>query len=80
MSYFVLLVLLSAAAELKEEDPTVFEHIGDTYSMEKQTGKALEYWQKSLALDPDNTRLAGKIADAKARLSKGESAGATPIK
>jgi len=72
--------LLSAAAELKEEDPTVFEHIGDTYLMEKQTAKALEYWQKSLALNPDNTRLAGKIADAKARLSKGESAGATPIK
>jgi tetratricopeptide (TPR) repeat protein len=72
--------LLSAAAELKEEDPTVFEHIGDTYSVMKQTAKALEYWQKSLALDPDNKRLAGKIADAKARSSKGESAGATPIK
>ena len=72
--------LLSAAAELKEEDPTVFEHIGDTYSMEKQTAKALEYWQKSLALDPDNKRLAGKIADAKARLSKGEPGGATPTK
>ena len=57
--------LLSAAAELKEEDPTVFEHIGDTYSMMKQTAKALEFWQKSLALDPDNKRLAGKIAEAK---------------
>lgn len=72
--------LLSAAAELKEDDPTVFEHIGDTYSMLKQTAKALEYWQKSLALDPGNKGLAGKIADAKTKLSKGEPAGATPIK
>ena len=48
--------------------------------MVKQTAQALEYWQKSLALDPDNKRLAGKIADAKTRLSKGEPAGATPTK
>jgi tetratricopeptide (TPR) repeat protein len=72
--------LLSAATELKEEDPTVFEHIGDTYSVMKQTTKALEYWQKSLALDPENKRLAGKIADARTTLSKGQPAGATPIK
>jgi tetratricopeptide (TPR) repeat protein len=72
--------LLSAAAELKEDDPTVFDHIGDTYSMMKQTAKALDYWQKSLVLDPDNKKLGAKIADAKTRLSKGESAGATPIK
>ena len=48
--------------------------------MMKQTAKALEYWQKSLALYPDNKRLAGKIADSKTRLSKGEPADATPIK
>jgi tetratricopeptide (TPR) repeat protein len=72
--------LLSAAAALKEDDATVFEHIGDTYAMLKQTAKALEYWQKSLVLDPANKKLAGKIADAKTRLSKGEPAGATPMK
>jgi tetratricopeptide (TPR) repeat protein len=72
--------LLSAVAALKEDDATVYEHIGDTYSALKQTTKALEYWQKSLALDRENKMLAGKIADAKTRLSKGESAGATPIK
>jgi tetratricopeptide (TPR) repeat protein len=72
--------LLSAAEALKEDDPIVFEHVGDTYSALKQTSKALEYWQKSLALDRENKRLAGKIADAKTKTSKGEPAGATPIK
>lgn len=72
--------LLSAVSELKEGDPVVFEHIGDTYAALEQTDKALESWQKSLALDKDNKRLAGKIAAAKTKLSKGEAAGATPIK
>lgn len=71
--------LQSAAAALKEGDPVVFEHIGDTYAALEQTGKALEFWQKSLALDKENKRLAGKIAAAKTKLSKGEAAGATPI-
>lgn len=72
--------LLSAVSELKEGDPVVFEHIGDTYAALEQTDKALEFWQKSLALDKDNKRLGGKIAAAKTKLSKGEAAGATPIK
>jgi tetratricopeptide (TPR) repeat protein len=72
--------LLSAVAALKEEDSVVFEHIGDTYAALQQTSKALEYWQKALALDQHNKKLAGKIADAKTRLSKGGSAAAPPIK
>ncbi|MBA2521699.1 MAG: tetratricopeptide repeat protein [Solirubrobacterales bacterium] len=72
--------LLKAVAALKEEDSTVFDHIGDTYSKLNQTDKALEYWQKALALDQGNKKLAAKVTDAKTRLSKGEPAGATPIK
>jgi tetratricopeptide (TPR) repeat protein len=72
--------LLSAVAALKEEDSVVFEHIGDTYAALQQTSKALEYWQKALALDQHNKKLAGKIADAKTRLSKGGSGAAPPIK
>ena len=72
--------LLSAAAALKEEDAVVFEHIGDTYAALSQTSKALDYWQKALALDQHNKKLAGKIADAKTKLSKGDSAAAPPIK
>ena len=72
--------LMSAAETLKEGDPVVFEHIGDTYAALEQTKKAIEFWQKSLALDKENKRLAGKIAAAKTKLSKGEVAGPTPIK
>jgi tetratricopeptide (TPR) repeat protein len=72
--------LLKALEALKEDDPTVFEHIGDTYAALKDTAKALEFWQKALPLDKDNKNLARKIAEAKTKLSKGEPAGATPIK
>ena len=72
--------LLNAAQELKADDPTVFEHIGDTYAALNQTPKALDYWQKALALDPTNKKLAAKIAEAKSRVSKSDPASATPLK
>lgn len=72
--------LLNAAAELKEADPVVLEHIGDTYGALEQADKAVEFWKKSLALDQENNRLAGKIAAATTKLSKGATTGATPIK
>ena len=58
--------LLNAAHALKADDSTVFEHIGDTYSMLNQMPKALEYWQKALALDQTNKKLAAKIERLKA--------------
>ena len=70
--------LLNAAHALKTDDPTVFEHIGDTYSMLHQTPKALEYWQKALALDHGNKKLAEKIAAAKSNVSKGAPANTPP--
>ena len=72
--------LLSAATTLKGDDPTVFEHIGDTYSMLNQIPKALEYWEKALALDKTNKQLATKIAQAKSRISQREPTSATPLK
>ena len=72
--------LLNAAQELKADDPTVFEHIGDTYAVLNQEPKALEYWQKALALDQTNKKLAAKIAEAKSRISKNDPASATPLK
>ena len=72
--------LLKAAQTLKEEDPTVYEHIGDTYLAMNQLPKALDYWQKALALDPTNKSLAAKIAQAKSRVSKSDPVSATPIK
>ncbi|HET7511652.1 MAG TPA: tetratricopeptide repeat protein [Chthoniobacterales bacterium] len=72
--------LLNAAEAIKTDDPVVFEHIRDTYSAMNQTPKALEYWEKALALDKTNKKLAAKIAAAKNRLSKNDPARATPLK
>ena len=71
--------LLSAVQALKGEDPTVYSHIGDTYEKLNQIPQALEYWQKSLALDQSDKKLAEKIARFKSKVSKGEPAGATPM-
>jgi tetratricopeptide (TPR) repeat protein len=72
--------LMSAAAALKTDDPTVFEHIGDTHAALNQMPKALEYWQKALALDQTNKKLAAKIEAAKNRISRNEPPPATPMK
>jgi tetratricopeptide (TPR) repeat protein len=57
--------LLNAVQALKTEDPTVFEHLGDTYEKLGQEVEAVGAWQKSLALDPTNKKLAQKIAASK---------------
>jgi tetratricopeptide (TPR) repeat protein len=57
--------LLSAAQSLKADDPTIFDHIGDTYEKLQQLPQALDYWQRALALDPANKKLAEKIENSK---------------
>ncbi len=57
--------LLNAVQALKTEDPTVFEHLGDTYQKLNQLPQALQSWQKSLVLDPTNKKLAEKIEASK---------------
>ena len=61
--------LLHAADVLKPEDPVVFEHIGDTYQAVGKTAQALVYWQKAARLDPQNSALATKIDQSKAKLT-----------
>jgi tetratricopeptide (TPR) repeat protein len=61
--------LLHAADVLKPEDPVVFEHIGDTYQAVGNTAQALVYWQKAANLDPQNSALATKIDQSKAKLT-----------
>ena len=70
--------MLNAAQSLKRDDPTVFEHIGDTYSKLNQIPKALESWQKALALNPTDKKLAEKIESTKTKISKGEPLGSVP--
>jgi tetratricopeptide (TPR) repeat protein len=63
--------LLRAAQALTRDDPIVFEHIGDTYSKLNRVPQALEFWQKSIALEPGNKLLADKIEKTKTTMSKG---------
>jgi tetratricopeptide (TPR) repeat protein len=66
--------LLLAAKNLDREDPIVFEHIGDTYLKLHRVPEALESWQKALALDLKNKKLADKIESTKTMISTGSSA------
>ena len=66
--------LLLAAKNLDREDPIVFEHIGDTYLKLHRMPEALQSWQKALALDPKNKKLAEKIESTKTMISTGSSA------
>ena len=63
--------LLRAAQNLSQDDPTVFEHIGDTYSKLNRVPQALDFWQKAIALNPENKLLADKIEKTKTTISKG---------
>ena len=63
--------LLRAVQNLPKDDPTVFEHIGDTCAKLERVPQALEYWQKAAAIDPGNKQLAAKIESTKTKVSKG---------
>jgi tetratricopeptide (TPR) repeat protein len=63
--------LFRAAKDTDRDDPVVFEHIGDTYLKLNRVPEALEAWQKALALDPKNKKLAEKIENTKRTISKG---------
>jgi tetratricopeptide (TPR) repeat protein len=70
--------LLKAAQNLTRDDPTVFEHIGDTYFQLQQIPQAFTFWQKAIMLDPQNKKLAEKIESTKTKISKGEPLGSNP--
>lgn len=54
-----LSILLRASERLK--DPVIFEHIGDVYLALRKSQEALEYWRKSMAVNPDQKELLEKI-------------------
>lgn len=66
--------LLLAVSNLKQPDPTVFEHLGDTYHKLDNASQALDYWQKAAALDNPNAaereRVLKKVEEAKAQLAQ----------
>jgi tetratricopeptide (TPR) repeat protein len=71
--------LLRAAQKLTHDDPIVFEHIGDAYAKLNKIPQAMESWQKALALDPQNKRLAEKIDKTKTKVSKSQLQNANPV-
>jgi tetratricopeptide (TPR) repeat protein len=64
-----LATLQTAASLIKPEDATVDEHLGDVYAATNDTAHALDYWQRSAALDKDNKEIAVKIAGARQKLA-----------
>lgn len=50
-----------------DDDPSaeLYEHAGDIYYAAGEHDKALEFWRKALALDPENEELARKVKQRK---------------
>jgi len=63
--------LLRAAQNLTRPDPIVLEHIGDACAKLNRGPQALDFWQKAIALSPENKTLAEKIEKTKTTISKG---------
>jgi len=61
--------LQRALENLKEEDAVIFEHIADTYLKLGKTADALNYWQKSMAIEA-NPKVQEKIDAAKQQVTK----------
>jgi len=49
------------------EDPVIYEHLGDAYFKIKNVPRAIEYWEKSLKLDPEKKEVKEKLERAKQR-------------
>ena len=48
-------------AVILQEDPVIFEHLGDVYHKKRKWKNAREAWEKSLSLDPENKVVLDKI-------------------
>ncbi len=64
--------------EDKKDDPTVLDHIADAYAKLGKTPEAMTYWQKALALQPEDQKLVGKISE-KLEAAKQKMTSGTPI-
>jgi tetratricopeptide (TPR) repeat protein len=65
--------LLHSSERIDPPDPVVFEHIGDTYHALGKNSEAISYWQKAVALDPQNQAIPVKIDQFKAKLTANQS-------
>jgi Flp pilus assembly protein TadD len=56
--------LLNALAELKEEDPTTLDHLGDVYEKLGAMKEAVQYWERALKLEPEEPEKVREKIDA----------------
>jgi len=61
--------LTRALENLKEEDPVVLDHLGDTYHSLGKPAEAMTYWQKSIAVKA-NPKVREKLDAAKQKVTK----------
>ena len=55
---------LQRAAELVEDDPVIFEHLGEIYLIQEHRDAAKAAWVRALQLDPHNERLIKRFREA----------------
>jgi len=58
--YDEALINLKKAVSL-DNDPVIFDHLGDAFKAKGDTDEARIWWQKALEVDPDNTAIREKI-------------------
>ncbi len=75
----LLMAQQNIVREEQHDDPTVLEHIADTYAKMGKTPEALSYWQKALSLEKEDQKLIARITEKiEAAKQKVTSGPATP--
>jgi tetratricopeptide (TPR) repeat protein len=52
---------LQKAMGLINDDPVIWEHLGDTYFKLGNHAAAIEHWKKTLELEPENQRVRKRL-------------------
>ncbi|NQU39854.1 MAG: tetratricopeptide repeat protein [Lentisphaerae bacterium] len=68
--YASALVEMEKAMALMPEDPVLNEHMGDTHDALDHRTEAVQFWTRSLMLDPDSSSVAWKLEAAGADLPR----------
>ena len=54
---------LKTACELLQDDPSIWEHLGDTYLKLGNRDEASKHWKKAIELAPDESRLKDRLEE-----------------
>ncbi len=54
---------LKRAVALAEDDPVLYEHLGDIYATQRNLSEARESWLRALELDPSNSKLMDRFRE-----------------